>query len=180
MQTWIALVRGINVGGANLVPMARLRELLAGLGFCTVRTLIQSGNCVFEAAAGDAASLAEAIAAAIAGEFGFRPEVLALSPDALDAVLAACPFPQDPDGPARVHVFLLARPPPDADLAGLAALKAPGEVFALAGRAFYLDAPDGIGRSKLAAAVERRLGVPATARNLRTLRALAGLARQPG
>ncbi|MFT5079883.1 MAG: hypothetical protein ACI84E_000533, partial [Planctomycetota bacterium] len=75
MQTWIALLRGINVGGKNRLSMADLKQDLAALGCIDVRTYIQSGNAVFESDAKDGASLAESIAGQLEDRHGFRPMV---------------------------------------------------------------------------------------------------------
>ncbi len=174
MHTYIALLRGINVGGRNSLPMAELVETLQQLGYHAVRTYIQSGNAVFRSATPLDASHAEAIAEALAQAKGFRPEVLLLSRTQLAAALAAAPFPSE-EGKA-LHLFFLVTPVAHADLARLDALKAASERYALDGQTFYLYAPDGIGRSKLASGLERTLGVATTARNWNTLQRIAALA----
>jgi len=176
MTIWIALLRGINVGGNNLLPMKDLRALLESAGLMQVRTHIQSGNCVFETGEIDPRALEQLIADAIDGAFGFRPNVLVLSADNFAAALAANPYPEGLDDPKTVHFSFLAEPASNADLPALEALRAESERFHLTGEVFYLHAPDGIGRSKLAAQVERHLGVAATARNLRSVMKIAALA----
>ncbi len=168
MKTRIALFRGINVGGRNILPMAALREILDEIGCSDVRTYIQSGNALFRSRLG-AASLAKRLRAAIDERFGFAPDVLILDADAFAAIAAANPFPQAAGAPKSVHVIFLASPPVTPDLASLEAVCAPSESFELRDRAFYLHAPEGIARSKLAARVETALGVPTTARNWRTV-----------
>lgn len=179
MAVYVLLLRGVNVGGAGRLPMAGLRALLGRLGCEAVETYIQSGNAVFRSAR-SAGELAKAIGEGVAEGFGFRPVVKMLEAGQVMAVLAANPFAVAADDPKTPHVFFLARPAPGADLAVLAALAARGEAFHLTEAAFYLDAPEGIGRSALAARVERLLGVPTTARNLRTVAALADMARALG
>ncbi|MFC2969770.1 DUF1697 domain-containing protein [Acidimangrovimonas pyrenivorans] len=174
--TRIALLRGVNVGGRGRLPMADFRALLAGLGYGTPQTYIQSGNAVFRAA-GPAEEIATAIGKAIAASHGFRPHVLLRSLAEIEAALAACPFRPAPGAEKTVQLYFLDPPPGAPDLAALEALRAADEEVALAGKVFYLSAPSGIGRSKLAAAVERHLGTPATARNLRSVRAIRDLAR---
>ena len=168
------LFRGINVGGTNILPMAELRRELEGLGFEDVKTYIQSGNVVFRSGVRSAAKLGDAIAGAVEESHGFRPPVLVLSAGELESALAKNPFPKVPAEKFLHFLFLFTKPKrPDLDaLAGLVAKK---EEFRLVDRVFYLFAPDGIGRSKLAARAERLLGVEATGRNLRTVRKLAGL-----
>lgn len=173
MQTSIALLRGINVGGHNLLPMQELRSVLAGLGLQDVRTHIQSGNAVFRRE-GDTADLGPRISAAIDEKFGFAPPVVVLTAAELEQALAACPLAGAE--PGQLHFWFLAATPSAPDLARLEALRAADETFALRGRVFYLHAPAGIGHSRLAPLVEKALGVPGTARNGRTVAKLLELA----
>jgi uncharacterized protein (DUF1697 family) len=177
-QTWVAFLRGVNVGGRNVLRMAELRSLLASTGLGDVRTYIQSGNVVFRSDASDPAGLASAIAGAVEAEHDFSPQVMVLRAEELAAALTDTPWPDVEAGSKALHLWFLAEPPLDPDLARLEAVAAPGERFALAGRVFYLHAPDGIGRSKLAERVERVLGVAATARNGRTVAKVLALANQ--
>ena len=168
MKTRIALFRGINVVGRNTLPMAELVALLEQLGCEDVRTYIQSGNAVFRTDADDA-DLGARITAGIGRQFGFEPRVLILDPRDVAAIAAANPYPAATGDPKSLHVYFLAAGPRDPDLAALEKARAPSESFERRDPAFYLHAPDGIGRSKLAARVEAALGVPATARNWRTV-----------
>lgn len=168
----ILFLRGVNVGGHGRLPMAGLRDLLAELGCEGAATHIQSGNAVFRAP-GPAGALAERVAAAIEARFGFRPEALVLDRAALARALAETPFEGDE---GRIHLGFLARPPRAGAAAALAALAQNGEALHLTEAVFYLSAPEGIGRSKLAARAEQALGVPMTMRNLRVARAVARLA----
>ena len=178
--SWIALLRGINVGGHHRLPMAELRELFEGSGCEEVRTYIQSGNAVLKASDTDREGLADRLAGAIEEAKGFRPAVMLLTPGELEAAMAGNPFPEATDEPNRLHLWFLAADPEEPDLDALRSLRAPSERFELRGRIFYLHAPDGIGRSKLAARVERALGVEATARNWRTVETLHGMAAGAG
>lgn len=177
MQTWVALIRGINVGGNNIVPMKTLRDLLSNLGFGRVQTYIQSGNCVFVSGEADRSTLSNSIATAIDTEFGFRPAILVLPMSEFDAAIQANPYPQDEDQLKTVHLSFLAEPPGSVDVDSLDAIKRPSERYHITDRVFYLHAPEGIGRSKLAAQAEKILGVAATARNLRSAIKIADLAR---
>jgi uncharacterized protein (DUF1697 family) len=168
-------MRGINVGGRAKLPMRELVRCMAEAGCADVRTYIQSGNLVFTHDAAPAA-ISERIGAAIEAGHGFRPDLLLLAPDELAGIMSANPFPEAATAPRSLHAFVMGQPPPAPDLAALERLKAPTERLALIGRILYLHAPDGIGRSKLAAQAERALGVPATARNWRTITAVAALA----
>lgn len=175
MATWIALLRGINVGGKNLLPMAKLRATLTALGFEDVATYVQSGNAVFRSSARSAAKLQQQISAALEGEFDLAVPVLVLAAKEVKAALAANPFPEASE-PKFVHLSFLFTKPKRPDLVALAKVATATEEFRLEGRVFTLHAPDGIGRSKLAAQVERKLGVEGTARNLRTVTKLVEMA----
>lgn len=179
MNTFVAFFRGINVGGKNRLPMAELTARLEGLGVSHVRTYIQSGNVVFRSPADDATELAETIQAAIEGSHGFAPQVLLLSRQELEDAVAANPFPEGEGEPQTLHLFFLSAAPGAPDLERLSSIKTERESFRLVGSVFYLHAPDGIGRSKLAAGVERALGVPATARNWRTVNRVLSMAADP-
>ena len=113
MATHVALLRGINLGGRNKVPMAELRDVVTSLGHTGVSTYIQSGNVLFTTAGDDTAKLAADLEAAITKAFGVRSGVVVLSRDDLARVLDTNPHPEEPN-PKLVHVvFLTAGPPPD-------------------------------------------------------------------
>jgi len=171
MTTWVALLRGVNVGG-NRLPMAELREALADMGVQNVRTYIQSGNVVFDASPESARDLAAALPPRIEERFGFRPRLLALSADDLRRAMDANPYPEADAEPNAVHLYFLAERPQAPDREGLNALRTETERWHLQERVFYLHTPDGFGASKLAARAEKLLGVDATARNWRTVRRL--------
>ena len=176
MKTWIALLRGVNVGGARKLPMKDLVALLERAGFSSVRTYIQSGNVVFQSSKGTARALSTRIAELILKKFGFQSEVLVLSLRDLTEAIKGNPFPQADDDHKSLHLFFLSERPRDPDLKSLATLKSGREAFALVGAVFYLHTPDGFVDSKLAARAERLLGVQATARNWRTVNQLLQLA----
>lgn len=176
MDTCIALFRGINVGGNNMVPMKELRSIIEREGCGDVRTYIQSGNAVFGTAVKDRAALESCLTAAIAKRYGFEPRVLILTVKELERAAAANPFPAASNDPGRLHLFFLAERPNHPDLKRIAALATGSERFALKGQVFYLHTPDGFGTSKLATRVEQLLGVKATARNWRTVTTLLEMA----
>jgi uncharacterized protein (DUF1697 family) len=169
MNSYAVLFRGINVGGRNILPMKDLAALLQNLGCGNVRTYIQSGNAVFRHQERSASRLAASIREAVRASHDFEPEVLLLSADKLERALSSNPFPEAESEPSRLHLFFLAAAPESPDLDLIEALRADTERFALTDDVAYLHAPDGIGRSKLAARMERALGVAATARNWRTV-----------
>lgn len=178
MQTWIALLRGINVGGKNILPMKDLRALLEDLNLKQVRTYIQSGNCIFECDGVDARTLSKKIADGIETTFHFRPQVLVLTKNDLDAAIAGNPYPEGNDDPKSVHLFFLSEQPDKTDATALEKIRQASERFLLSDQVFYLHAPDGIARSKLAAQAEKHLGVAATARNFRSATKIAELAQR--
>jgi uncharacterized protein (DUF1697 family) len=180
MKTYVALFRGINVGGNNRLPMKHLTLLLEKHACADVRTYIQSGNVVFRSTASNTSRLATQLTAAVSRSHGFAPHVIVLTAGELASAAAGNPYHEAHDNPASVHLFFLAERPPKPDLKSLEALKAAGERFALKGRTFYLHTPDGFGRSKLASRAERLLGVEATARNWRTVTTLLEMARGAG
>lgn len=175
MNSWIVLLRGINVGGNNIVPMKQLAELLIGLDCQNVQTYIQSGNVLLQHAESNKQMLSDKIAEKIQLTFGFRPQILLLTLTQFKLAAANNPFPSAQTEPKTLHLFFLAEPATHANLEVLATLKKDNESFRLTDQVFYLHAPDGIGRSKLAEKVEKNLGVPTTARNWNTVSKLLNL-----
>ena len=173
METWIALFRGINVGGNNILPMAKLKNDLESLNLENIRTYIQSGNVVFDSRSGAASTLTKKIMGRIEEQHGFRPQVLLLKREELNAAIQSNPFPKALPEPKSLHFFFLAETPTDPNMKAINDARAPTENFKLTDRVFYLHAPDGVGRSKLAANVEKHLGVVTTGRNYRTVEKLS-------
>jgi uncharacterized protein (DUF1697 family) len=143
--------------------------ILQELDLENVKTYIQSGNVVFQSNRTDLKELSEEISVAVGKNHGFTPHVMLLSIDDFQAAMAVNPFPEGEAEPKTLHLFFLDSVPQDPDLNALEAIKAESERYRLINNVFYLHAPDGIGRSKLAAKVERVLGVSTTARNWRTV-----------
>ena len=177
MNTYIAFFRGINVGGNSTLPMKELVATLEEMGAQKVRTYIQSGNAVFESAEQNVAQLSEQLSAAIMKRRGFEPHVLILTLEALAKAITENPFPEAVADPSSLHLGFLATAPKSPDLNKLASLKKESERFHLAEQVFYLHAPEGVGRSKLAAGSEKALGVPMTDRNWRTVCKVMELAK---
>ena len=177
MVTWIALLRGINVGGRNILPMKELAALLLELGLEDVKTYIQSGNVVFRSSSEEKRHLANRIATAVEKSFGFRIQILLISKVEFQQAIEENPFPGTIDNPKALHFFFLAESPDAPNLAALNDIKLADEEFVLARCTFYLHAPQGVGRSKLAQRVEKLLGVPVTARNWRTVCKIAAMAQ---
>lgn len=169
MPTFIALLRGINIGGTHPLPMKELVAILEALGCTNVATYIQSGNAVFKCQVGLAAQLAEKISREVGRRRGFEPSVILLTLKELEQAMRRNPFPEAEADPTRLAVGFLGKAPQKPDLAGLEALRLKSERFAVVERCFYLYAPNGFGKSKLASRAEKLLGVPMTARNWRTV-----------
>ena len=162
-------MRGINVGGNNIVPMAELRRSLSAEGFGDVKTYIQSGNVIFNRSGSERAAHARDMQALVTEQFGCSPEIVVLSANEAMDIRDGHPFAGKIDNPSRLQLFFLLQEPTVTDVDKLESLKSPTEQYALQKHVFYLHAPDGVGRSKLAANVDRCLGVATTARNLRTV-----------
>lgn len=178
METHLALLRGINVGGHKRVPMAALRELCAALGFADVRTHVQSGNLVFRATR-PAAALSAALERAIADRFGHAGvEVMVTTRREWSAFVEGNPFEREAEAsPERVLLGVAKSPVPARAAADLEALGTAGERARAKGRAFYLHFPEGVGRSRVWTALTRRDDLAVTTRNWRTVLALQELAR---
>lgn len=170
MTLHVALLRGLNVGGANALPMAALRALCQGLGWRDVQTHLASGNLIFEAE-GAPAALAEALQKALAAR-GLAVRVLVLPPDEIRRAVADCPF--APAASKLVHAAFLFGPA-KLDRETFERFAAPGDEIAEERGIFWLHTPAGFGRSKLAARLEAIAGAPLTARNLSSLGKLVHL-----
>ena len=175
-QAWIALLRGVNLGARNKVPMAGLRALMADIGAEDVQTYVQSGNIVFRSALARA-ELARRIAAELRARFGVDADVVLCTRAELARIVAANPFVADESEPTRLHVTFLAEAPDRARASELAREEFDPDRFHVTRAAVYLHTPKGYGRTKLNNAYfERKLGVRATTRNWRTVTTLADLA----
>jgi uncharacterized protein (DUF1697 family) len=172
--TVIALLRGVNVGGHNKLPMAHLRAIAADAGFTEVRTYIQSGNLVASTLL-DPESAGDALAGAIRAATGLTVPVIARTVQQWSELIAANPFPSAVDPGRHVHVVVLPAPA-TAVVRGFDGSPFAPEEVVVAGSEVYLHLPDGMGRSKLAIAVNRIPEVAAgTARNWNTVLRLASL-----
>jgi uncharacterized protein (DUF1697 family) len=174
--TYVALLRGVNVGGANRVPMAALRALLTGLGYRDVATLLASGNAVFRCAGGTPSRLAADIAAALAETLDLRVPVIVKTATELDAIVAENPFAATAPDPSRLLVAFAPDGPALACLAAIAPLAAAGEQFSLGRHAAYLHCPAGILKSRAGEALLGKPGRAATTRNWATVLKLRALA----
>jgi len=176
MTTYIALLRGINIGGHNKISMAELVSILEDIGCFNVRTYIQSGNIIFNVNKITRQTLAKAISRSISEKYGFAPMVVLLTWTELENVINNNPFPTD-HGKA-LHFLFLEKQPDNPDLNHLKKISSDSEKFQLGDRVFYLYVPDGIGQSKLAAGAQKYLGVTTTGRNWNTVCRLAAMLRE--
>ncbi len=162
MPRYVALLRGVNVGGAGRMAMADLRACVEAAGFEDVSTHIQTGNVLLRTPMRSAERVARAVEAAVEADLGFRTAVMVRSAAQLAAVLEQRPFPRAADAALRI-AFLREAP----SAAAGAARVVPGGPAGLGGigREVFLHHPGGMGRSKLTGAfIEKGLGVAATAR----------------
>jgi uncharacterized protein (DUF1697 family) len=158
--------------------MKELRALLEALDLHNVKTYIQSGNVVFQSQEQDLPQLSSKIGVAINERFGFHPAVHLLRVGEFRGAIEANPFPEAQDEPKSLHLFFLETKPQNPNFAILEEHKTDNERYALIDRVFYLHAPDGIGRSKLAEKLGKAINVQMTARNWRTAQAIMGLAKE--
>jgi uncharacterized protein (DUF1697 family) len=164
---YVALLRGINVGGYKKIKMETLRQSFAGMGFAEVRTYVQSGNVIFTSLKQSPASLAAKIEARILRDFGFDVSVLVRTAEELGAAIRENPFLKEKGiDPTKLHVTFLSEVPAKSACQRLSELACARDQFRNLGREIYLHCPDGYGVSKLSNnAFEKLLAVRATTRN---------------
>ena len=176
MKEYIALLRGINVGGHKKVPMAILRELLAKSGFHNVQTYIQSGNVVFQTVATDKKVLEEHILYEIKDNFGFEVPVLVRTRQELKFIFDNCPFSKE----TKVNsYFIMLSEIPNKALMNEASKKIyPDDAYVILNDCIYLFCAKGYGRAKFNLSFfEKKLKVNATARNYKTMVKLLSLSQ---
>lgn len=176
MDTFVAFFRGINVGGKNRMDMKSMKDLLSKLGLLSIQTYIQSGNAVFQYPENNVKHLPEEICLAIRQQFGFSSQVLIFSKFEMQKMIEENPFSRIFTDLSHVHFNFLFSKPDQPDITKLESLKIENEQFFLLDRVFYLYAPMGIGKSKLAANIEKYLGVSITSRNMRTVQKINEIA----
>lgn len=178
MLTEIALLRAINVGGHNLVTMEALRAAFETLGFTNVRTLLQSGNVVFERNASERPE-AEHIESLLKSALNLGCRVVLRTPEELARLIEENPFPIGPQRPPnRLLVMFMAGPVVAKNPLEFARFTTAGEQLRIVGSHVFIDYVNGSGRSKLTGKViEKELGVIGTARNWNTVTKLLAMAR---
>jgi uncharacterized protein (DUF1697 family) len=180
MTSYVALLRAVNVSGRNKVAMADLRQLFESLPAQSVSTYVQSGNVVFARRARQPESdLVATIESRIQDTFGVSIAVLLRTTDEMNRIVRANPLLGGGRDESKLHVTFLVRPPESKRVERLDPEAGGDDEFQLRGREVYLHTPNGYGHSKLTNAfLERKLGVPATTRNWKTVATLAHLSRQ--
>lgn len=174
--TYVALLRGINVGGKNKLPMRDLVELFEQAGCSDVKTYIQSGNVVFKAAARTGERLVAAVEKRITERFALTVPIVLRTSEELVKVARANPFLARKRDEKTLHVIFLADAPSAGAIASLDAQRSPPDEFTVAGREIYVFSPNGVGRSKLTNDYfDRKLATTSTGRNWRTVLTLVEL-----
>jgi uncharacterized protein (DUF1697 family) len=175
MTTYIALLRGINVGGHKKIAMADLRELLTSMGFEDPRSLLQSGNLVFRSKAQPTGKLEQRLEAETKKRLSLETHFLVRTAQEWQSVIARNPFTGEAErDPSHLVVMVLKTAPEPRALKALQRAIAGSEVLRGEGREAYITYPDGIGGSRLThALIESKLGTKGTARNWNTIMKLA-------
>jgi uncharacterized protein (DUF1697 family) len=174
-RTYVALLRGVNLGARNKIAMPDLRDLLVALGCEDIATYVQSGNAVFRSRA-DPAELAGTIEDRIRHDLGLGVTVVMRTGSQLAEVARANPYAEEQNDPTKLLVTFLAETPARARVRALDPGAFAPDEFRVAGREVYLHCPNGYGRTKLSNAFfERQLEVAGTTRNWKTVRKLAEL-----
>ena len=173
----VALLRAVNLAGYNKVGMADLKALLIGLGFEDAQTLLQSGNIVFTGGNKTTASLEQALQRAAAKQLELETDFFVRTAKEWQAIVDANPFPREAtDDPSHLLAVILKDEVSAANVTALQKAIVGREVVRAKGRCAYIVYPDGIGRSKLTAAmIEKKLGTRGTGRNWNTVLKLAAL-----
>jgi uncharacterized protein (DUF1697 family) len=180
MPAWVALLRGINVGGRNMVAMSDLRELLESLGFTKVRALLQSGNLVFQSDRRTSATIERLLEVETEKRLGVSVDYHVRTVEEWQSVIARNPFADEAErDPAHLLVLFLKSAPDAKNVQALqAAIRGP-EIVRADGQQIYAVYPMGIGTSKLTnTLIDKKLGMRGTGRNCNTVLKLAALARQ--
>ncbi|TJY37864.1 DUF1697 domain-containing protein [Pontimicrobium aquaticum] len=174
MSTYIALLKGINVGGHKKVPMAELRELFSQSGFKNVRTYIQSGNVILQSSEKSNLKIEKTVKEAITNYFGFEVSVLVKTRQDLQRIFNNSPFSEDEK---KASYFIMLHNTPDKELVKITSEKIyEGEAYQIIEDFIYYYSANGFGQSKFDAKFfERKLNTYATARNYNTMLKLLSL-----
>jgi uncharacterized protein (DUF1697 family) len=178
---YVALLRGINVGGKNRLPMKGLGEVFSAVGCSQVEIYIQSGNVVFQAPARIAKRISPLVSEGLAERFGLSVPVVTRTAAELHQAARVNPFLRAGADPETLHLAFLAESPTAARVAELDPRRSPPDEFVVLGREIYLRCPKGVGGSKLTNAYfDSKLATISTARNWRTVLKLVEMTTQVG
>lgn len=166
--TYVGLLRGINVGGKNKLPMTDLAAMFVAAGCADVQTFIQSGNVIFKASAALAKRVPGLVAASISERFGYRTPVVLRSADQLREAIEANPFLQAGADEGSLHLMFLAELPSAAAVAALDPDRSPGDSYVVRGRDIYLRLISAADTKLTNAYFDSKLATISTARNWRT------------
>ena len=171
----VAFLRAVNVGGTGKIAMAELKSLAEDIGLADPKTLLQSGNLVFEAGGRPTAALEKLLEREIAKRFAIQPDVMVRTAQQLRAAMERNPFPKEAtNDPARLHVHFLKSPIGVTAVASLNSAIRGREIVKGTGSEVFIYFPDGAGNSKLTnAVIERHLGTRGTSRNWNTVTKLS-------
>ena len=178
-NVYVALLRGLNVGGKNSLPMKDLISMFTDAECKNVRTYIQSGNVIFAANPAVARRVPALITEAIEDRFGFQIPLMVRTSAELQSVVADNPFTGGDVDPKRLHVVFLAKKPNAKGVAALEPDRSPPDEFVVRGREIYLHCPNGIARTKLTNNYfDSKLATTSTVRGWATVLKLCDLAGQ--
>jgi len=180
MNTYLSILRGINVSGQKSIRMKYLKDLYENLGFEEVQTYVQSGNVVFRTPDLKPGELAVKISRQIEKEFGFGVPVLVMTREQLKKIIDNNPLSKDPQkDPAFLHVTFLSSEPAEVKMDRIEPKKSAGEEIVISGKVIYLYCPNGYGKTKLSNSfLESILKVTATTRNWKTTQQLYRIAEE--
>ncbi len=174
MPRYVALLKGINVGGKNIIKMADLKQLLAGMGFADIHTYIQSGNILFDSGK-EEENLQIALEKGIQERFGFRVPVIIRTANELKHIVNQCPFTSEEIGKAESHtevevfyLVLFGKPLSKEEMTLLSSVESGNETYKISDRNMYMLLNDSIRNSKLAASLQK-IKTPSTVRNWKTI-----------
>ena len=168
MKTYLAFLKGINVGGHHKILMKDLRDLLNNLGFKDVKTYIQSGNVIFKTEIKDKTVVEKQITTAIKNKYNYNIQVIVKQPKEVQAILDNSPFIQEKT--QESYFFILKNSPSEKSIDQMQSISYPNEEFFVTSKVVYLYCNAGYGRAKCNNTFfEKKLNVIATARNYKTI-----------
>jgi len=180
MQTYLAILRGINVSGNRTIKMDALRQMFADMGFSGIKSYIQSGNVIFQSGNSDDTTLEKMISTEIFAQFGFEVPVIVISLKEMKTILDNNPYLSDKTKDiSHLHITFLAAKPLQTLVDKLNADESLTDKFKVGERAIYLYCPNGYSKTKITnGLIENRLKIVATTRNWKTCNEMLAMAMQ--